>query len=37
MFKEILLEQLLKDKKISQRTYDKVKVAKKCIERKYNL
>ena len=37
MFKEIPLEQLLKEKRISQRTYDKVKIAKECIERKYNL
>jgi len=37
MKKEIPLEQLLKEHKISQRTYDKVKVAKKYIERRYNL
>ena len=37
MFKEIPLETLLKNKKISQRTYDKVKIAKDYIERKYNL
>ena len=37
MFKEIPLETLLKNKKISQRTYDKVKIAKQYIERKYNL
>ena len=37
MFKEIPLEQLLKDKKINQRTYDRVKIAKESIERKYNL
>ena len=36
-FKEIPLETLLKNKKISQRTYDKVKIAKDFIERKYNL
>ena len=37
MFKEIPLETLLKNKKISQKTYDKVKIAKDYIERKYNL
>ena len=37
MNKEIPLEQLLKEKKISQRTYDKVKLAKQYIERRYNL
>ena len=37
MFKEIPLETLLKKKKISQRTYDKVKIAKQYIEQKYNL
>ena len=37
MFKEIPLETLLKNKKISQRTYDKVKIAKQYIETKYNL
>ena len=37
MLKEIPLETLLKKKKISQRTYDKVKIAKEYIERKYNL
>ena len=37
MFKEIPLETLLKNKKISQRTYEKVKIAKEYIERKYNL
>ena len=31
------LEKLLKDKKISQRTYDRVKIAKQTIERKYNI
>ena len=34
---EVSLEQLLKEEKISQRTYDKVSIAKKNIERKYNL
>ena len=37
MYKEIPLEQLLKENKISQRTYDKVKVAKQYIEHRYNL
>ena len=37
MFKEIPLETLLKNKRINQRTYDKVKIAKEYIERKYNL
>ena len=37
MSKEIPLEQLLKEHKISQRTYDKVKVAKQYIEHRYNL
>lgn len=37
MFKVIPLEDLLKNKKISQRTYDKVVIAKESIERKYNL
>ena len=37
MYKEIPLEQLLKEHKISQRTYDKVKVAKQYIEHRYNL
>ena len=37
MFKEIPLETLLKKKKINQRTYDKVKIAKQYIEQKYNL
>ena len=37
MFKQIPLETLLKNKKINQRTYDKVKIAKEYIERKYNL
>ena len=37
MFKQIDLEILLKNKKISQKTYDKVKIAKQEIERKYNL
>ena len=34
---KISLEELLKDHKISQRTYDKAKIAKHIIERKYNL
>ena len=34
---EIPLEQLLKEHKISQRTYDKVIIAKNYIERRYNL
>jgi serine/threonine kinase 38 len=37
MFKEIPLETLLKNKKINQRTYEKVKIAKEYIKRKYNL
>ena len=37
MNQEIPLEQLLKDHIISQRTYDKVIVAKNYIERRYNL
>ena len=37
MYKEYTLEQLVKAKKISQNTYDKVKIAKEYIERKYNL
>ena len=37
MFKEIPLETLLKNKRISQNTFDKVKIAKQYIERKYNL
>ena len=37
MFKEIPLEVLLKNKKISERTYNKVKIAKEYIETKYNL
>ena len=37
MFKQIPLETLLKNKKINQRTFDKVKIAKEYIERKYNL
>ena len=37
MYKEIPLEQLLKEHKISQRTYDKVTVAKQYIESKYNM
>ena len=34
---EVSLEQLLKEGKISQKTYDKAAIAKKCIARKYNL
>ena len=34
---EIPLEQLLKEHIISQRTYDKVILSKKYIERKYNI
>ena len=34
---EVPLEQLLKTKKISQKTFDRVTVAKEYIERKYNL
>ena len=37
MNKDISLEKLLKDHKISQRTFDKVTVAKQYIERRYNL
>ena len=37
MFKQIPLETLLKNKKINQRTFDKVKIAKEYIERKYNM
>jgi len=37
MKQEIPLDQLLKEHKISQRTYDKVIVAKNYIERRYNL
>ena len=37
MNKEIPLEELLKEQKISQRTFDKVKIAKKYIEHKYNI
>ena len=37
MFHKLTLEELLKTKKISQRTYDKAKIAKEIIERKYNL
>ena len=33
---KVNLEKLLKDKKISQRTYDKVIIAKQIIEKKYN-
>ena len=37
MNQKVNLEKLLKDKKISQRTFDKVTIAKQIIERKYNL
>jgi serine/threonine kinase 38 len=37
LFKEKPLEQLLKENKISQNTFDKVKIVKKYIEKKYNL
>ena len=37
MFKQIPLDVLLKNKKINQRTFDKVKIAKDYIERKYNM
>jgi len=37
MLREIPLETLLKNKKISQRTYEKAKIAKEYIERRYNL
>ena len=37
MIPKVSLEKLLKDKQISQRTYDKVTIAKQIIERKYNL
>ena len=37
MIQKVSLEKLLKEKKISQRTYDKVTIAKQIIERKYNL
>ena len=37
MFKQITLETLLKNKKINQRTFDKVKIAKEYIERKYSI
>ena len=37
MFKQIPLEVLLKNNKINQRTFDKVKIAKDYIERKYNM
>ena len=37
MNKDTSLEKLLKDHKISQRTFDKVTVAKQYIERRYNL
>ena len=37
MINNLTLEELLKSQKISQRTYDKAKIAKQIIERKYNL
>ena len=37
MYQKVDLEKLLKEKKISQRTFDKVTIAKQIIERKYNL
>ena len=37
MINKVDLDKLLKSKKISQRTYDKVTIAKQIIERKYNL
>ena len=37
MINKASLEELLKEKRISQRTYDKAKIAKQLIERKYNL
>ena len=37
MKRETSLEHLLKEHKISQKTYDKVIITKKYIERKYNL
>ena len=37
MQKEVSLDTLLKSKKISQNTYDRVKIAKEYIENKYNL
>ena len=37
MIPKVCLEKLLKDKQISQRTFDKVTIAKQIIERKYNL
>ena len=37
MINKVSLEELLKEKRISQRTYDKAKIAKQIIERKYNL
>ena len=37
MIQKANLEKLLKEKKISQRTYDKATIAKQIIERKYNL
>ena len=37
MINKLSLEELLKEIAISQRTYDKAKIAKQIIERKYNL
>ena len=37
MINKVDLDKLLKSKKISQQTYDKVTIAKQIIERKYNL
>ena len=37
MIPKVSLEKLLKEEQISQRTYDKVTIAKQIIERKYNL
>ena len=37
MLQNVDLEKLLKEKRISQRTFDKVTIAKQIIERKYNL
>ena len=37
MINKVDLDKLLKSKKISQRTYDKVIIAKQIIEHKYNL
>lgn len=37
MQNDVSLDQLLKDKKISQKTYDRVKISKSYIEKKYSL